>query len=403
MLRKLLSHITYGDVYTAIECVNVNNGLGFNVMQLKKSKNEITIHQKFQLVENEVANHLMFSKIKHAVVIINNSDVITKRITGSFEKTTSALMQAFPNVNAAEVYYSINQQGVNTFVSLCRKDLVNKVLQTYLPKKAAVLEIGLGHDALFNTLEYFEGEVVSSNAIVTVEDATVTDIKLSTVYDKLYNIDGLSFNHNYVLSFCAALGKALNHNTNRKTNLDDLNAELHNKFLNERLFKSGTQFGLSFVLLLLLINFFAFNHYYNEIERLKELGNINTSTKSKVIELQEELEKKQRLIADFSKTNNSKSSYYLNSIVNLMPISVELDRYEYQPLIKKIKPNEPVRVNTNQIMIAGLTIDSDMFTNWISDIKGLNWVEDIKIISFGSASSKATKFEIQISINNDLE
>lgn len=403
MFKALLTHIIYGNIYTAIECVNINEGMTFNVMQLKKSRKEITIHQKFQLNESEVTSHTLFSKIKHAVVIINTSDVITKQITGSFEKATTALMQAFPNVNLDDVYYSIHKQGVNTFVSLCRKELINRVLQTYFPKKMEVLEISLGHDALFSTLEYFDSEIITSNATITQEDGKVVHIKPSIAETKQYDIDGLSFSHTEALSFSAALNKALINNTNTNTNLESLNGELLNNFFNQRLFKTGTQFGLSLILIILLINFFAFNHYYNELERLKELGNINASTKSKVIELQSELDKKQRLISDFSRTNNSKSSFYLNAIVNLMPISIQLEAYQYQPLLKNIKPNEAIRVNNNTIVVSGISIDSDKFTNWISDIKALSWVEDIRIISYGNVSNANTGFAIQISIDNDLE
>ena len=44
-------------------------------------------------------------------------------------------------------------------------------------------------------------------------------------------------------------------------------------------------FGLGFILLLLLINFFAFNAYFEDVEMLKETSQVNAMQKEKLLTL----------------------------------------------------------------------------------------------------------------------
>jgi len=84
-----------------------------------------------------------------------------------------------------------------------------------------------------------------------------------------------------------------------------------------------------------------------------------------------------------------------------LPKSILLGKFNYQPLLKRIKADKIIEQNENVIQVSGQSSDSDAFSQWISLLEGNDWIVDVAILNYGSASSKVSDFTIEIGVEND--
>src|SRR5690606_10383120 len=138
-----------------------------------------------------------------------------------------------------------------------------------------------------------------------------------------YAINGLLIKSNQILSFAAALHGVLQ-NFNSRTNFDILKNSIKSNYLQSRFYSQFFKFGLLFILCILLINFMVFNHYYNAVNTLQQTSQINQTTKQKILELNGSVNKTQKMVDDMLKSSMSKSSFYVNDVIQGLPNSILL-------------------------------------------------------------------------------
>lgn len=156
-----------------------------------------------------------------------------------------------------------------------------------------------------------------------------------------------------------------------------------------------------FILSLLLINFLVFNHYFNEVNSLQQTSMLNQSTKQKIMELNVDVNKTQKMADDMLKSNSSKSSFYTNSIIQGLPNSIILSGLIYQPLLKSIKPGQSVETNINTIIISGESNNSEQFSKWIGDLEAIEWIKKVEISNYEDVSKSLSNFNLKINIRDD--
>lgn len=159
--------------------------------------------------------------------------------------------------------------------------------------------------------------------------------------------------------------------------------------------------GGLFILGLLLVNFFFFNHYFNKVAELSQLSQVNQSTKNQILKLDEVVSKKQKMVDDLLKSNGSKTSYYANEIMQGLPNSVLLKVFNYQPLLKRVKEGQDIQLKDRTIYIEGRSGDSQIYSDWISRLERKDWVSKVNILDYGQAASKVSDFKIEIVLTDD--
>ena len=156
-----------------------------------------------------------------------------------------------------------------------------------------------------------------------------------------------------------------------------------------------------FILGLLLVNFVFFNHYFNKVNELKQVYEINQTSKSQIIKLNESVSKKQKMVDDLLKSNDSKTSFYSNQIMKSLPFSILLSEFNYQPLLKRIKTEKEIELENNIITVSGTSSDSEVFSSWINKLEQKNWITKVDIIDYGSTSSNTSDFIIKIVLTDE--
>ena len=126
---------------------------------------------------------------------------------------------------------------------------------------------------------------------------------------------------------------------------------------------------------------------------------MNSNQKELLLQLQKTVAKKEQLIKDVQQSSSSKSSYYIDQIIQTLPKEIGLDELEYQPLVKAIKEDQEIEFEVNTIVIQGKTNETRILSQWISDLEQLVFVTNLAISDFQKLEdSKNSGFRLNLEI-----
>jgi Tfp pilus assembly protein PilN len=397
MFDRLLTYLKFGNRFCGVEHTSKKGQDCINVTVLKQSKKELLIEEHIQ--GDSISNKL--PKHRPIYLVINNNKVLTKTIESNQNDALKLVYKAFPNINLDEFYYEVLSQVNTHFIALCRKDDVENIIKEYKELKILILNFSLGN-SLISSLKSFINQdyVFSSNVKVEIQDGNVIKIEKTETISETYRINGLEVSSAYLLSFSGALQIVLGNNES-VTNYDVRSENLVSDFKHTRFFNLFLKVGGLFILGLLLINFFFFNHYFNQVNELRQLSEVNQSTKNQILTLDEVVSKKQKIVDDLLKSNGSKTSYYADRIIQSIPKSILLSEFNYQPLLKRIKSGKEIELKKNVIDVSGESNDSEAFSDWVSVLERKDWISRVDILVYGSASSKVSDFKIEIVLEGE--
>ncbi len=401
MFQNIVSYLQFGQHFCGVEHATINNEDTILITLLKKAKNKIELEQNFEASSIEIASSFLPKK-QHLILIINNNSVLSKSITSDINDPLKLVYKVFPNINTNEFYYEVLTQGKTHFISICRKDDVDKIIEGYKKLNKAVLSFSLGNTIVSNVAAFIPSpSIATSNSKITIQNNYISTIEKSAPKTiNKYNINGLEATSKTLNALAGALQPILQTNT-AHTNYNTLKQSLFKDYKESRFFSQFFKFGLFFVLSLLLINFFFFNHYFEKVKTLQQTSQINEANKSTILKLNEDVTKTKKLVDDVLKSNASKSSFYTNAIVQSLPNTILLDALNFQPLLKRVKEDQAIQYNEKSIFVSGASTSSKVFSEWIALLEAKNWIETIDIKDYGDTSKAQSIFTIKLNLTND--
>jgi Tfp pilus assembly protein PilN len=401
MLKDITTYLQFGNRFCGIEHTSENGQDKLYVTLLKKTKKEVDIEKSFNTTTiGALADKL--PKNQHAVLIINNEHVLTKKIESDVNNDLKLVYKAFPNIKLDEFYYEVLIQKSIHFVSICRKTDIETLINEYKNVGVYIIDISLGNTVVFSICEFINSKtILTSNAHIIIEDNSIIAIdKAVKIIQTDYDVKGIKISNNWLLSFSGVLALILN-NHYPYTNIEEYKWLLVNEYKQSHFFTQFLKLGLIFILGLLLINFFFFNHYFNTVNDLQQISQINQTTKNKVLELNQTVSKTQKMVDDMLKSSSSKSSFYVNAIAESVPNTILLSELNYQPLLKRIKAEQPIENNLNAILISGTSNSSESYSKWIADLESIDWVTKVEILSYADVSKSTSDFSIKLNLIDD--
>ena len=401
MFEYLRSYLLYGNQFCGVEHTTSNDEPIIYSTVLKKTKRAVDIDEVFASSSvKKLANKL--PKKQHVFLIVNNEHVLTKALKSEQTDDLKLVNKAFPNINVSEFYYEILKQDTHLFVSICRQSYVDGLIKSYTENGLYILNFSLGNTILTPVINYIDGPVIlTSNSSITTENGFIKSVNLNeAIQKKQYDVNGLTISNSYVLSFSGALDLVIN-NYQPVINYKNKTRTLSNTYRQIRFFSQFLKIGLVFILGILLVNFLFFNFYFEKTKALNEASQINQAAKETVIKLNETVSKLQKMTDDMLKSSASKSSFYINTIVNSLPESILLSEINYQPLEKRIKKDKTIMLQKNTIIVSGNSNDSQRYSEWISVLENVNWVANIDVIDYSDLKMTTSHFSIKINMTDD--
>jgi hypothetical protein len=399
MLEKLKQYLLFGNTFYGVEHTVIENKETIIVLSLKKKKNDLDFGLNKTTVSIE--NLASFIPKKAGVtLVINNDKVLSKKIPFSKDEDSKLIQNAFPNINLNEFYFDVLRQKNSCFIAICRKQYVDTLIEDYRNKNLYVLNVAFGNHVISNISEFIDSEeVVTSNALIVKDQVGIDNInKESNTITQEYDINGLNVSNMFLLSFAAILELVLSKKVNEHSNFESTHAILINDYEQQRFFSQFLKVGLLFVLTILFINFFIFNHYFNKVSDLRQTSQINETSRQQLIVLKNDVDKKEKFINDILKSESSRSSFYANAVMVSLPESISITEFNFQPLTKRVKAEKPIEYELNTILLNGAISIAGDISSWVSELEQLEWVEKVIITEYSESNKSLTEFSLLITI-----
>ena len=398
MGQTIISYLQFGNHFCGIEHTLKGDQCILYTTVLKKNKKEVDVEDSFSVDDIKTLSSKL-SKNQHVTLVINNEQVLTKSVIEPQTDDLKLVNKGFPNINITDFYYEIVNQNTVSFVSICRKEYINKLISDYSNIGIHVVSFSLGNSMISSSFKYIDSaKINTSNAIVSYNADFIEAIAIDENIEKeSYDINGLKTTNLHILSLSASLSGIVN-NYASTNNFQEKKNYLIKSYKQLRFFNQILKGGLAFILGLLLINFLFFNYYFNNVATLNETSQLNQTTKNKIVKLSEEVNKAKKMTDDILKSSASKSSFYVNDIIQSLPKSILLSEINYQPLEKNIKPDKPIKNKKNTIIVSGESNDSDKYSNWIALLETMAWVDKISVESYSDSKTRNSRFSIKIEI-----
>ena len=386
------NRILYGKKYAAVE--HTDKG-GFNFLQLTKKKSEFIVSEQKQTSSFTALIDTIKGR-KHLFLIINDAQVLTKKVINSFSEEKSTIVRtAFPNITLSDFYIDVyTNKNDNSFVAIARKEYVDGLITKYIKEGISIIDFSLGNNAIKNLQNVIKNEqIYSSNAAISFDEKTLTEIKKETIINERYKINDLEVSNNEVLPLSGIIGYYT------KESSSEVYEVLKEKYAQKRFFDVGLKVGLGFLLSILLINFFFFSSYREQVNKLTGELQLSETYKNQLNELHSEVTQKKRLVKSFNSASNSNVSKLIDELGLSVPNTILLTQLNYQPNKGIVKADKPLVFESYKIILKGTSkVDAD-FSEWIALLEKKDWVESVSIKEYGQGkkTNAIANFEFIIS------
>lgn len=402
MFNSIVTHITEGSFYCGLEIAQIENGEIYRYLKLKKTKKELSIVECFELDSLEkVAEHVDGSS--PLFLCIDTDSILPKQLEHAPSTENEALVnEAFPNLDTKNIFWELIQRSSYPIVSIARKDYIDSLLSKLKSYKIEPFEISLGLSSIESILPYIkEKEIRLAKCTLKLDEhskVTISrDIKSSE--PKTYNINGLSISNLYVLIFAQIVGHI--NQQERIGNLYTLNTVLTSTFKNQRFFHIISRSSLVFFVLILLINFFFYNHYFGKLADLDSIWGANSSKKEQLVQLDAMVKKKQKRVENYTLTSSSNITLYLDQFAQNVPESIVLDRINFQPLNKTIRKSKPIVLDRGIISVSGSSRDRNDFSKWMEQLATFDWIQNVETLDYDYLDKETSSFLLKIKYNEN--
>lgn len=388
MIRK---RVTYGLRYCAVE--HADNGQFF-FLQLKRKKKELVPYNQgsadtFDTLISEIQGQ------KHIYLIVNNEQVLTKKVSNTHTTSERLVKMAFPNISLSDFYYKIYTNENDAFVAISRKIVIDDIIEQYAARKISVVNFSLGSLSLEKLTDFIEEDSIhSSNASLSFQEGKITKLEKWKAEDEEYTINDLKVSNNHVLSLAGIIDYY-----SGRTSDDEVQKQLQKEYNQKRFFDLGFKFALGFLFCALLINFLVFSNYQNKDAAYTSELQINGAKKKELTSLKDLVSRKRTLVESISTSSNSRAAWYFNEIGASVPTTILLSSIHYQPVQGTIKENKRVRFDENKIAISGVSIYDKDFTGWIASLERKSWIDEVLIINYGRGKKVKSSFDLIITLN----
>nr|WP_299338472.1 hypothetical protein [Allomuricauda sp.] len=397
MIQRLLTYINLGNLYHGLEIYQTGDQYHYSLIKVKKRKQEL-------LVEEELESENLEAVIGHLKPSIplflsfNTKGVITKDAGGSKQAGKDLANSLFPNMDFNTLFYEAYHIKNHVFVSITKKKDLEEILAKLEKTRVSVFSFHLGLSGIAPLAGYLPvKEIMGTTYILSTFESDQIKVLMNTPQSeqRTYELNGLPINSKFLLAFGAIISSIQNRRKN-DSNFLEVSSSKSTEFTNKRRLSLLVRFALITFLMVLLLNFIAFDHYFKKVENLTEEIALNKTQLERFRVLKEKVDQREARLGKALSSSNSNVSFYFDQIAEILPSSISFDQWLYQPMPKPKRDNKPIEYEYGKMMIIGETNNRADFTNWLSKIEELNWTSNIETLEFDYLGKNNSMFKLSI-------
>lgn len=402
MFDTAFINLTEGSLYNGLEIAQSEHGETYRLLKLKKSKKELSVHSYFELGSlEEVVEHMNTNA--PLFLCVDTANVLSKQLENIPSGQDAALVnEAFPNLDTGNMYWELTQKSSLPIVTIARKEYIDSLLEELEKCNIHPFQISLGLSSINSIIPYIvEKEIRLAKYVLQLNDSsTVTISRCEGRFEPIdYMINGLSISNRYLLGFAQILGYI--GRMESIGNLNGLNDQFNSSFKNKRLFRRVGRGSLLFFVVMLVINFLFYNHYFEKVDNLNSELLANGSKKEQLLQLDATVQKKQERVELYTLVSGSKATLYLDRFAQKVPGSVTLEQLNFQPLEKTVQKNKPIELNHGVLSVSGVSRDINAFSKWITDLETFEWIQNVETSDYDYLDNKTSRFLLKIEFHED--
>ncbi len=401
MLQRLKTYLTEGTVFSSLEIRGHMDNESYFLLTVKKQNGELHMLRTERLDALEKIKASLAKRVP-LLLIINTPNILTKQIENRDSTSPEAMVDhAFPNLDMGSFYYEIIQDTFRPVVSISKKVYVGGIISKLEQVGISICNVSLGFSPISSVLAHFHLEnIIISSFELSLKNKLISKISpTSQNIIENYDLDGIQLTSCSILGFSGILGHIGHFRS--ISNFDGLREKLKNDYKNDRIFQMVTRGGVLFFLVLLLINFLVFDHYTGKLEALKTTSDMSKRQMEQLREVQGSVQKKQQNIELLQASTNSRSTFYLDRFANNLPATILLSKIVYQPLKKPVRGSKPIDLETNSLLVSGVSANSVDYSNWIAELEKEKWTAKVETMDYDYVSKESSNFSVKIELDEN--
>lgn len=400
MFQKLrFENIIKNKVATGVEIILLPDGAyEINVVTLKRNKSEVVIESKLSDIKDIPALSNVIDKKSPIILVINGKGIIHRKVSLSESDSLSAVLnKILPNANINEFY--IQKQNANdapAFVSVVRAlvldDLIAELKNNMI---ANIAQCYVGPFVISTVLGLIDKRIISNeflaigNFKLQIREDKINDVLISNERSKeIIKIGDDLLEEKFVIPFSAALSYFVG-GEEGILNAETIDSVKEN-FKQKQKFQTIGWSLLIVAFLILMLNYFAFNHYWQKSNEMNSELELNQSALKKYETLKAEYSQKKIFLEQNGLLENSRTSLYADKLAGSLPSSIQLLEMDIHPLKKKEASDisNALYFDNKIIKISGKCNRNTELNDWMTLLKKTTWIEDVSLLNYKQDNAK---------------
>ena len=402
MIRPILdSKLLASKTVTVVEASFQNGSEAvYQLSVLKHEKQEVQVEKLAQALTWEALVEELDKK--HPVVlVVTGKGVLFKAIETVDQAPKWLLNRVLPNANPEEFFVQTYETGKVNYAAIVRQNVVQELLENLRSAGPFVVDIHVGPFALATAGALLKrtNEFTVGNYNLLFEGEQLAQLKKNADFEaKTFAFGEDQVPAENMVSFLA--GVSFFHPLLAKSQIDLPVLQQYQEEQKQRAFLQKAGLGaLVFFFLVLLANYFYFDHYNKLYDNLFDNSNISESQVFQLQELERDLKQKEDLLQSNGLTATSRFSWYADQLAQSIPTAIRLTAMDAFPLTNQMKPDKRLSFDRGVIKISGVTTKNADLNNWVALLRNLEWVTDLTLGDIHILEGKGgTSFELKLTL-----
>lgn len=372
-----------------------DEGLTMNAVVLKLEKNKIRKEKEFHFL-GSFEELLKKTGVGWPLAVsVNGKGVLQKKLALK-DLPANPVETILPNANPGEFYHSVTESPEFGFasVSVIRKEVLDKIIGDLKDRGFKVLSVSIGISDIQYLAPFlsFEKKPVLTTTHFTLyfnDQKQLMDVE-NTLTTAGYDYEKTEYNigDQYVYSpALLAFGSA--------TGLLATGLEADPVFSNEAIrkeredytyysyYKAGVRALLAGIFVILLINFFIYDHYFSKNKEWQDSRQMSLEQEEKIRKLGENVQTTERFLSQSGWEGSSRLSYIADRIAGLVPSGSLLTGLKIYPLNTGLGGEDSrLSFRKDTIQIMGVSEDPTELNQFANNLRNIADFKEVNIRSY---------------------
>lgn len=322
-------------------------------------------------------------------VTLTGKGVLIKKTARLEDASAKSLQHLFPALKLEEFYVQHFPAGLNSFVSIVRREIADAVMAVFKKQGAEVLMLSLGPfvvDQVIPQLNAYEDSLkFDGHELVLNEAKEWLEYSYAEGLEAGYplKIDIETIPGAYLLAYATAFQLILHDQLDLiEVVSEDIQQRLSALLAGVKFKRNGTAM-VFFFFILLMVNFLVLSSYNAGNETLMSKAGKQSYIFDNRAKLEQEVKDKELLVKKLGWNKGYKYAFLCDQIGATLPKDVVLDELQINPLSAVragLLKDAPMELGS--MKIKGQAESVYAINGWMYELKQRNWVKDVQLEKF---------------------